>query len=53
VGNFASEFSADTLHLGGGNARRVAPGLLEDLGQRIVINDNDATLQGAAKLFHG
>lgn len=51
VSHFAVEFAADTVHLGGGNARRVAPGLLDDLHQRIVINDNDATLQGAAKLF--
>ena len=51
VERFVDEFKADTVHFGGGNARRVDPRWFEDLGRRIVINSNDVTLRGAARLF--
>jgi polyphosphate glucokinase len=52
VSGFVEEFSASTVHLGGGNARRVDLSLFAGLGFRVVINDNDATLRGAVKLFN-
>jgi len=51
VNNFVEEFSADTVHLGGGNSRRVDLTKFSDASYRIVVNDNDATLKGAVKLF--
>jgi polyphosphate glucokinase len=51
VNNFVEEFSADTVHLGGGNSRRVDLTQFSDAAYRIVVNDNDATLRGAVKLF--
>jgi polyphosphate glucokinase len=52
VRNFADEFRASVVHLAGGNARRVAPGLFGDLGFRVEIDGNQAPLHGAAKLFY-
>jgi polyphosphate glucokinase len=49
--NFVAEFSADVVHLGGGNSRRVAVDRFANERWRMVINDNVATLRGAAKLF--
>lgn len=51
VDNFVAEFSADTVHLGGGNSRRVDLTRFSNASYRIVVNDNDATLRGAVKLF--
>ncbi len=51
VDNFVNEFSADTVHLGGGNSRRVDLTQFSDSAYRIVVNVNDATLKGAIKLF--
>jgi polyphosphate glucokinase len=51
VNNFVDEFSADTVHLGGGNSRRVDLTKFYDAEYRIVVNNNDATLRGAVKLF--
>jgi polyphosphate glucokinase len=51
VNRFVEEFSADTVHLGGGNSRRVDMTLFSDVEYRIVVNGNDATLRGAVKLF--
>ena len=51
VSNFVAEFDADTIHFGGGNARRVDPARFDDLRRKIVINSNDVTLRGAARLF--
>ncbi len=48
---FVAEFAATTVHLGGGNARRVDLGLLDDVADVVVLNDNDAPLRGAARLF--
>jgi polyphosphate glucokinase len=51
VTNFVVEFSADVVHLGGGNSRRVDIARFADQSWRVVVNDNVATLRGAAKLF--
>jgi polyphosphate glucokinase len=51
IREFAKEFGAATVHLAGGNARRVDPAKFTDLPCRIVINGNQAPLRGAAKLF--
>jgi polyphosphate glucokinase len=51
VENFAKEFSASTVHLAGGNARRVLPSEFENLPFRVVINGNEAPMRGAARLF--
>jgi polyphosphate glucokinase len=51
VTNFVEEFSADVVHLGGGNARLVDVARFEGQPWRVVVNDNVATLRGAAKLF--
>jgi polyphosphate glucokinase len=51
VMNFVKEFSADVVHLGGGNSRRVEVSRFEGQPWRVVVNDNVATLRGAAKLF--
>lgn len=52
VKNFSEEFGATTVHLAGGNARRVAPGLFSSLECRVEIDGNQAPLRGAAKLFY-
>lgn len=51
IKNFSEEFVASTVHLAGGNARRVAPTAFSTLQCRVVINGNQAPLHGAAKLF--
>jgi polyphosphate glucokinase len=53
VDGFVDEFTATTVHLGGGNSRRVNLAAFASRSYRIVVNDNDATLSGAAKLFAG
>ncbi|MGA7836279.1 MAG: ROK family protein [Acidimicrobiales bacterium] len=50
VTNFVEEFSADVVHLGGGNSRRFEVSRLQEQPW-VVVNDNVATLRGAAKLF--
>jgi polyphosphate glucokinase len=52
VKNFAKEFGAATVHLAGGNARRVVPTLFSGLPFHVVVNGNQASLRGAAKLFY-
>jgi hypothetical protein len=51
VEGFANEFHATTVHLAGGNARRVVPSEFENLPYRVVINGNEAPMRGAARLF--
>jgi polyphosphate glucokinase len=51
VEKFAQEFQATTVHLAGGNARRVDPAEFDGLAFRVVINGNDAPMRGAARLF--
>lgn len=53
VGDFAQEFGAGTVHLAGGNAKRLAPATFADLATSVFIHGNDASLQGVAKLFYG
>src|ERR1700722_6854861 len=52
VDGFVRKFGATTVHLAGGNARRVAPTLFADTHYRVVINGNQASIRGAAKLFY-
>jgi polyphosphate glucokinase len=52
VDGFVREFGANTVHLAGGNARRVTPTLFSDTPYRVVINGNQASIKGAAKLFY-
>jgi len=51
VEGFAKEFHATTVHLAGGNARRVVPEEFDHLPFRVVINGNEAPMRGAARLF--
>jgi polyphosphate glucokinase len=53
IEKFGTEFGATTVHLAGGNARRVESDQFPDLPYRIVINGNQAPLRGAARLFYG
>jgi hypothetical protein len=50
---FVEEFSADSVHVGGGNARHLRAGDLDGVGCRVQFNDNEGTLRGAPKLFTG
>lgn len=52
VDGFVREFGATTVHLAGGNARRVTPTLFAESDYRVVINGNQASIRGAAKLFY-
>lgn len=45
VDRFVDEFAANTVHLGGGNSRRVDLGRYAQRSDRVVVNDNDATLR--------
>ena len=51
LNQFEKEFSPSTLHLAGGNARRVSISELKSVVTRVVIHGNEAPLRGAAKLF--
>ncbi|MBW4030366.1 MAG: ROK family protein [Acidobacteria bacterium] len=51
IGEFVQEFDAELVHVGGGNARHVRARDLADVGCRVVFNDNDGTLRGAARLL--
>ena len=52
VDGFVSEFNATTVHLAGGNARRVTPTLFAGKSYHVVIDGNQASIKGAARLFH-
>jgi len=52
VSSLSSEFSVDTVHLVGGNARRISPSSFKHVQSRIVITGNNAPLRGAPKLFY-
>ena len=52
IEKFGSEFAAGIVHLAGGTARRIEPDPFPDLPFRIVINGNQASLRGAARLFY-
>ncbi|MGC1419833.1 MAG: ROK family protein [Acidimicrobiales bacterium] len=49
---FAREFQPTTLHLAGGNAKRLSPRFVPELSCPIAIHGNDAPLRGAEKLFY-
>ncbi len=51
VDSFVDEFSADAVHLGGGNARRVDLDRYARRPYQVIVSDNDATLRGAIRLF--
>lgn len=51
VSKFVDEFAPDTVHIGGGNARRIQITHFDDLSCHVVEHDNEATLSGASKLF--
>jgi polyphosphate glucokinase len=53
VADFAQEFGARTVHLAGGNAKRLAAVIFAELPTPVVIHGNNASLQGVAKLFYG
>ena len=50
---FSDEFGASVVHLGGGNSGRVDLKAMSRFDVRFIVNDNDTTLSGAAKLFGG
>jgi polyphosphate glucokinase len=51
IGEFVIEFCADSVHVGGGNARHLRAQDLMDVGCPVDFNDNDGTLRGGAFLF--
>jgi predicted NBD/HSP70 family sugar kinase len=51
VHDLATEFSSETIHLGGGNARRIPRSFFAASPLRVRIHDNDETLEGVTKLF--
>jgi polyphosphate glucokinase len=51
LAEFVKEFRADSVHVGGGNARYVRPEDLAGIGCPVIFNDNEGTLRGAAQLF--
>jgi polyphosphate glucokinase len=51
ITTFVREFSADLVHVGGGNARHIRAQDLAGVGCRVDFNDNEGTLRGAAQLF--
>jgi polyphosphate glucokinase len=53
IAGFVEEFGASTMHLAGGNARRVSPASFTGWSWRVVINGNEAALRGVARLFYG
>jgi polyphosphate glucokinase len=52
VVGLALEFGATTVHLAGGNAKRLALNTFADLASAVVIHGNDASLHGVTKLFY-
>ncbi len=52
IAEFVEEFRADSVHVGGGNARFFAGADFGELEVPVELNDNEGTLKGAARLFH-
>ena len=48
---FTHEYYTKIVHFGGGNARHVDVAYFVGLDCRVTVNDNDASLRGAARLF--
>lgn len=51
MNEFVVEFGSNRVHLAGGNARRLSPGLFSRIPGRVTIEGNEASLRGAARLF--
>ncbi len=51
VSRFIDEFCASVVHLGGGNSRWVDLATMSGFDVTFIVNDNDTTLSGAARLF--
>ena len=51
VERFVAEFGAGTVHLAGGNARRVSASVFHDFAARVIVDGNEAPMHGAARLF--
>jgi polyphosphate glucokinase len=51
VSRFIDEFFASVVHFSGGNSRRVDLATMSGFDATFIVNDNDTTLSGAAKLF--
>lgn len=51
VEGLAPVFRWDRLHLGGGNARRVSPAVLDRLGPDVVVVPNSAALVGGVRAW--
>lgn len=51
IAGFVKEFAAELVHVGGGNARFLREEDLANVGCRVVFNDNEGTLRGAARLL--
>jgi polyphosphate glucokinase len=52
LAEFIEEFGADTVHLAGGNARRVTSEMFADLPCPVTVNGNESSMTGAARLFY-
>ena len=48
---FVDEFAADSVHVGGGNARHLTHDDVAAVGCPVLFNDNEGTLRGAVRLF--
>ena len=48
---FVAEFSATSMHVGGGNARHWRREDFADLGIPVILHGNEGTLRAAAKLY--
>ena len=52
LAGFVEEFGADTVHLAGGNARRVTSEMFASLPCPVIVNGNESSMTGAARLFY-
>jgi len=52
VTRFATQYAAESVHLAGGNARRLSPALFDAVAVAIHIHGNEVALKGGAKLFY-
>lgn len=51
IEGFVAEFDADTVHLAGGNARRLHRDFFRSVPCQLIFNSNEVSLRGAARLF--
>ncbi len=52
LASFIEEFGADVAHLAGGNARRVTSDMFSALACPVIVNGNESSMSGAARLFY-